>query len=137
MSGSTRSPRSARDPGGDAVVDVESVGDADSGSPTSSVTERIRLDGETPAAFERGLDSLGDIVRHPLRRPLATLVAALVVCTLGYQSSVVAVAAGPIVGLLAVAAVGVAYAVAKRLWAVQHRYMVAELAAADELDRLG
>jgi len=122
MSGSARSPRSGRADDGD--------------SPARSAADRIRLDGELPAAFERDLRSLADIARNPLRRPLATVIAALVVCALGYQSSVVAVTAGPAAGLLSVAAVAVAYAVAKRLWAVQHRFMVAELAAADELDRL-
>ncbi|WP_144799603.1 hypothetical protein [Halorubrum depositum] len=107
MSGSARSPPSVRDP-----------------------------DDEARPAFERDLRCLTDVARNPSRRPLATLVAAVVVCVLGYQSYVVTVTAGPTVGLLSVAAVAVAYAVAKRCWAVQHRYVVAELAAADELDRL-
>jgi hypothetical protein len=132
MSGSTRSPRSAREVDGEAVA---GAGAADGGSERSAA-ERVRFDGETPPAFERDLRSLGDVARNPLRRPLATVVAALVVCALGYQSWLVAAAAGPVAGLLAVAAVAVAYAVAERLWAVQHRCMVAELAAADELDRI-
>jgi small-conductance mechanosensitive channel len=103
---------------------------------TRSPRSARKEDGETPAAFERDLRSLADVARNPFRQPLATAVAALVVCALGYQSYAVALAAGPVAGLLSVAAVAVAYAVAKRLWAVQHRYMVAELAAADELDRL-
>ena len=155
-----RSPQSGRESDGETVVDADPVADADTDpvprgdgdsasrgdgdsasrgdgdSPARSAAERIRLAGESPAASERDLRCLADIARDPLRRPLATVVAALVVCALGYQSSVVAVTAGPAAGLLSVAAVTVAYAVAKRLWAVQHRYMVAELAAADELDRL-
>ncbi len=109
-----------------------------SGSDRSSRSPRSAREGagETPTAFERDLRSLADLARNPLRRPLATVVAALVVCALGYQSLTVAVTAGPAAGLLSVAAVAVAYAVAKRCWAVQHRHMVAELAAADELDRL-
>ena len=136
MSGSPRSPRSGREGDGEPVADADPVPHADDDSHTWAAAERIRLDGELPAAFERDLRSLADLARNPLRRPLTTVVAALVVCALGYQSSVVAVTAGPAAGLLSVAAVAVAYAVAKRLWAVQHRYIVAELAAADELDRL-
>ncbi|MFC7324827.1 hypothetical protein ACFQMF_09565 [Halorubrum rutilum] len=112
MFGSTRSTRSAREVEGDAVADG------------------------SPPAFERGPRRLTDLARDPRRRPIATLVAAVVVCTLAAQSYLVAVTAGPVAGLLAVAAVAVAYAVAKRWWAVQHRHMVAELAAANELDRL-
>ncbi|MFC7185865.1 hypothetical protein [Halorubrum yunnanense] len=125
MSASARSPREA---------DRETATDGD--PPTASAAERIRLHGDVPAAFERDLRSLADVARNPLRRPLVTVVAALVVCTLGYQSVLVAVTAGSVAGVLAVVAVVAAYAVAKRLWAVQHRHMVAELAAADELDRL-
>jgi len=130
MSGSTRPPRSAGGTDGDPVAR------ADGDSPTRSAADRIRVDGEAPPAFERDLRGLRDIARNPLRRPLATLVAAVVACALAYQSSVVAVTAGPVAGLLSLGAVAVAYAVAKRCWAVQHRCMIAALAEADELDRL-
>ena len=138
MSGPTRSPRSTRAAEGDATArgDGDATARAEGDSRTRSARDRIRVDGEVPPAFERDLRSLADVARNPARRPLATLVAAVVVCALGYQSYAVAAAAGPVAGLLAVAAVGVAYAAAKRLWAVQHRRMIAELAAADELDRL-
>jgi hypothetical protein len=129
MSGSTRSSRSTGEADGDAAA-------GESDSPTRSATERTRVDGETPATVEPAFRCLSDIARNPARRPVTTLVAAAVVCALAYQSYVVAVTAGPVVGLLAVAAVVVAHAVARRLRAARHRYMVAELAAADELDRL-
>lgn len=130
MSGPTRGPRSRRE------GDADPAPRADGDSRARSAAERFRLDGEPAAAFEPDIRCLADVARDPLCRPLATVVAALVACALGYQSFVVAVTAGPAAGLLSVAAVAVAYAVAKRLWAVQHRYMIAELAAADELDRL-
>ncbi|OYR44304.1 MULTISPECIES: hypothetical protein [unclassified Halorubrum] len=130
MSGPTRSPRSTRAAEGDETA----RGDGD--SRTRSARDRIRVDDEVPPAFERDLRGLADVARNPSRRPLATLVAAVVVGALGYQSYVVAAAAGPVAGLLAAAAVAVAYAAAKRFWAVQHRLMIAALAAADELDRL-
>ena len=138
MSGPTRSPRSTRAAEGDATArgDGDATARADGDFRARSARDRIRVDGEVPPAFERDLRGLADVARNPSRRPLATLVAAVVVCALGYQSSVVAAAAGPVAGLLAAAAVAVAYAAAKRFWAVQHRCMIAEIAAADELDRL-
>ena len=101
-----------------------------------TLEERILLEDELPPEFRRELRSLSDIARNPRSEPLATLVAAAVLLVLGYQSYVIASATRPLVGFVAVGVAAVAYAFAKRFWAVQHRYMVRELAREGELDRL-
>ncbi|WP_066413913.1 hypothetical protein [Halorubrum aethiopicum] len=100
------------------------------------VEDRILLEDELPPEFRRELRSLSDVARNPRSEPLATVAAAAILLALGYQSYVVAAATRPLLGLVAVGVAAAAYALAKRFWAVQHRYVVRKLAREGELDRL-
>lgn len=109
------------------------------GIPARDLTEaeeQILIDREVPEEFERDISGLADIVRDPLAKPLATLAAALIAATVAYQIAVAALEYHPLVGVAAVATSVVAYAVAKRAWAFQHRFILRELAKEGELDRL-
>ncbi|GAA0514213.1 hypothetical protein SAMN04488066_103159 [Halorubrum aquaticum] len=111
---------------------VRSASEADE----ATLEDRVLLGDELPPEFRRELRSLSDIVRNPRAEPLATVVAAVVVLALGYQSYVIATTTHPLLGLVAIGVVAVAYALAKRFWTIQHRYVVRELAREGELDRL-
>lgn len=98
--------------------------------------ERILIDREIPEEFERDMTGLSDIVRNPFEKPLATLAALLVTATLGYQVVVAATQYHPLVGVLAAVVGGVAYLIAKKIWAVQHRFILREMAKEGELEKL-
>lgn len=79
---------------------------------------------------------LSDIVREPGANPLAVAAALLVACGFAYQAVVVALTHHPVLGALVVVVAVVAYGLADRLFAVYHRFVIAELARAGELDRI-
>lgn len=105
---------------GDGMADAgETV--SGSSSPRDREPERTRL---------------ADVVRAPGSNPLAAVVALLVACGFAYQAVVVALTHHPVLGALVVVVAAVAYGLADRLFAVYHRFVVAELARAGELDRI-
>lgn len=79
---------------------------------------------------------LPDVAREPGANPLAAAAVLLVACGFAYQAVVVALTRNPVLGALVVVVAAVAYGLADRLFAVYHRFVVAELARAGELDRI-
>ncbi|WP_435065980.1 hypothetical protein [Halobaculum sp. EA56] len=102
----------------------------------AALEERVLAERELPAELRRDQRCLSDVLRRPGRNPLATGAAALILAVLGWQAVAAAIADGPLVGALVLATGAVAYLLARRLWAIQHRHLVRELARAGELDRL-
>lgn len=77
-----------------------------------------------------GEPTLGTIYRNPGEKPLATLVATLLLGGFGYQAYVTAQQLSPWVGVLVLATGYASYRVARHVWRFQNEFVRAELRAA-------
>lgn len=68
--------------------------------------------------------SLSDVLRHPTQRPLATLMTAVILGVICWQSMMAAMVFHPAIGVLVLGVSGVSYWIAKQLWTVQRRHIV-------------
>lgn len=86
---------------------------------------------EVKQKYKPRLTSIPDIYQNPLHKPLATVMATIVLFTMGYQVVQIFQQHGAAVGLVAAVTVYGAYRLAKLGWEYQNEFVASRLAQAE------
>lgn len=78
--------------------------------------------------YKPKLNSLTDIYKNPLYSPFATLAATGILLTLASQAYLAAVNNHPLIGLLILLTIYIAYKISQTVWKIQNDYIATVLA---------